>query len=480
VLTREEEQALGKQIQLGVQIRKKIELLVHRKEQEAQFAQESSGPQDDVLASEFLYEDPIDESLLLASGEDMVDVDDGIRELLLHGMSVNVIEDYQKGDYLNQLEIGIGMAADEGDGENKMLDKELVRLRQNQSQLKQIRRQRQSQARFEPLARVGRPSASPRKVDMDLVLEEGWLTADDLQELGMGSHQELCQILSQSSKAREELIRCNVKLVVSIAKQWFRRSLKDSEPLRILYDGSTSMPSLDEAIQEGIMGLNEAAVRFNPDLNFKFSTYSSYWITNYIRLCFQRSITGPIRVPRDLYKIKSRVRKIYRGFQKEGLPGPSREEVADRIGVSAKRLELVMRATRPLVSLDDSTRYASTHRSGHSYMGQLKIGDFVKSPEDGPEELVDASILRQCLENAMASQLSPYERDVLRLRLGLDDGVSRTVKQVMEVCGEGVTYNDVRSAELRAYSKLRSPTSVYTRHLLSHLRSSGVDVSNIR
>lgn len=76
----------------------------------------------------------------------------------------------------------------------------------------------------------------------------------------------------------------------------------------------------------------------------------------------------------------------------------------------------------------------------------------------------------------MAAELSPSERDIVRLRLGLDDGISRTVKQVVEVCGGGLTVQDVRIAEKRAYTKLRSPNAIHTLQLLSYLADEDVDV----
>jgi DNA-directed RNA polymerase sigma subunit (sigma70/sigma32) len=90
------------------------------------------------------------------------------------------------------------------------------------------------------------------------------------------------------------------------------------------------------------------------------------------------------------------------------------------------------------------------------------------------------SLLRQCLENAMAAELSPHERDVLRLRHGLDDGVSRSAREVVELCGGTLSVSDIRSAELRAFRKLRSPYSVNAMHLLSFLDHVGVDSSTVK
>mmetsp|Transcript_59003 Transcript_59003/g.175437 ORF Transcript_59003/g.175437 Transcript_59003/m.175437 type:complete len:129 (-) Transcript_59003:119-505(-) len=101
--------------------------------------------------------------------------------------------------------------------------------------------------------------------------------------------------------------------------------------------------------------------------------------------------------------------------------------------------------------------------------------DFPVSREPRPEDNVELSLLRQCLENAMASELSPHERDVLRLRLGLDDGQSRSVREVVEVCGGGIRAADVRSAERRAFKKLRAPSSLEAHHLSDYMHMAGLD-----
>ncbi len=91
------------------------------------------------------------------------------------------------------------------------------------------------------------------------------------------------------------------------------------------------------------------------------------------------------------------------------------------------------------------------------------------SAEPRPEDQVEISFLRQCLENAMATELTPYERDILRLRLGLDSGEGKTVREIVELSGNIVSMADVRSTERRAFKKLRSPSSVHTHNLLAYL-----------
>lgn len=93
----------------------------------------------------------------------------------------------------------------------------------------------------------------------------------------------------------------------------------------------------------------------------------------------------------------------------------------------------------------------------------------VLSNEPQPEELVELSFLRQSLENALATELSPHERDVVRLRLGLDDGKTRTAKEVAAICGDMIKAEHVRRAEKRAFQKLSSPSSLYQHHLHEYL-----------
>ena len=80
----------------------------------------------------------------------------------------------------------------------------------------------------------------------------------------------------------------------------------------------------------------------------------------------------------------------------------------------------------------------------------------------------------------MAAELSPHERDIIRLRLGLDDGQTRTIKEVVKECGGSVSVNDVRSAERRAFKKLRSPNSLYAHNLLAYFEIAGIDLDTCK
>eukprot|EP00565_Helicotheca_tamesis_P003878 CAMPEP_0185726708 /NCGR_PEP_ID=MMETSP1171-20130828/2594_1 /TAXON_ID=374046 /ORGANISM="Helicotheca tamensis, Strain CCMP826" /LENGTH=481 /DNA_ID=CAMNT_0028395103 /DNA_START=1064 /DNA_END=2509 /DNA_ORIENTATION=- len=326
------------------------------------------------------------------------------------------------------------------------------------------------------------------------------LTDDDIiTALSLpGGRAELNAIQSKGAWSRDRLMRCNVRLVVSIAKRWIRsgpmskQTAISSSTLSALYNGAADRPSLDELIQEGMLGLARAADKYDPNRGLRFSTYSTHWITSYVRRYMREAITGCLKVPSQLHDIKSKYKYIMKRCTDLGEKYPSEEDVAKQIGVTVKRLRTAVRVTECPTSIDAPIYQGSSMHKGSAAGGDLSGGsggvgsgsaadnelllsDTLQCSEAQPEHYLEISFLRQCLENAMATELSPHERDVIRLRLGLDNGETKTVKQVVEIFGGGVSVNDVRSAELRAFKKLRSPNSSHTRELLSYLHLADID-----
>ena len=302
-----------------------------------------------------------------------------------------------------------------------------------------------------------------------------------------GGKKEIRAILSQGAEARSVLMRSNIRLVVSIAKKWMRGSAggggaSSSGPslqlMRDLYAGGWDRPSLDELVQEGVVGLARAVDKYDYSKGLRFSTYSTYWITNYVRLSLLTAKTGSLRVPHQLHEIKARYKKLMSELYQEDKPIPPPEEIASILGVTRKRLEMSLTVTESLVSIDDPVSTSIMKRkgsgAGDAADSKITLADMLQCHEPQPEDHVELSFLRQCLENAMAAELSPYERDVVRLRLGLDDGKSRSVREVAEVCGGAAQAADVRRAERRALKKLSSPNAIFAYNLKDYLHMVGL------
>lgn len=132
-----------------------------------------------------------------------------------------------------------------------------------------------------------------------------YLTQEDVQTILKikGGKNELRKILTDGARARNKLMRCNFRLVVSVGKKWMGRS-NDNGKISDRYNGSWDKPSLDEVIQEGMLGLARAVDKYDPGRGLRFSTYSTHWITSYVRQCFQNAATGCLKVPSQLHDIK--------------------------------------------------------------------------------------------------------------------------------------------------------------------------------
>jgi Sigma-70 region 2 len=196
-----------------------------------------------------------------------------------------------------------------------------------------------------------------------------------------GGRSQLRTILLDGALAREKLMRSNVKLVASIAQKWVggdskRAFTKKNSYVRAYNGGTTSItgrPTLEEAIQEGVLGLAEAAERFDPDRGFRFSTYATMWVTNSIRKCFQLESTSGIRLPTRLYEIKRIYIARVRHYLNIQQSVPPIEVLAKDLGITEKRLLTALRKTQPLQSLDAAIMGGQSTGAGKA--GALESSD---------------------------------------------------------------------------------------------------------
>jgi len=201
--------------------------------------------------------------------------------------------------------------------------------------------------------------------------------------------QRLKAIVQQGEKARRRLVRCNLRLVVSVAKQY----------------RNTGLPFPD-LVQEGNIGLMQAVDRYDYHQGTRFSTYAVWWIRQTVLRAIanhSRLIRIPIPVNDRLYRLHQVQQKLEAQLHRQ----PTSQELAEQMQVSPKAIRRLLKWNRQPVSLDMPVGTDEDSR----------LADFVPDDRATPmDEMIDEHLLQKDVQDLLTERLRPRDRDILRMR----------------------------------------------------------------
>merc|ERR1712226_1015356 len=140
------------------------------------------------------------------------------------------------------------------------------------------------------------------------------------------------------------------------------------------------------------MGLSKAADRFEPERNMRFSTYATFWITSYVRSCFQKATTAGLRVPGGFHDTRSRFKALVKSYHAVGKQVPSLSDLAKEMGLKRDRLETILRATKTPLAIDAPLHTGAqtmAGKSGNEVSDNVLLADRLEDDQPSPVDQVE-------------------------------------------------------------------------------------------
>lgn len=244
------------------------------------------------------------------------------------------------------------------------------------------------------------------------------LTVEEEKELGRRAQQ-------GDLESIKKLVESNLRFVIKIAKKYRGYGL-----------------SFADLINEGNLGLMEAARRFDPTRNVRFTSYAVWWIRQAILHALSdlgHALRLPAKVSNTLYRVGAIMRKKTNELRRK----PTLQEIADEAGVSEAELTSIMELSGDATSLNQPL----------DQEGEIVLEDMIEQNAlPTVEEEIISRFRKEHLDEALGL-LDPTEQSVLRLRFGLDDGQNRTLKEIGDQMG--LSRERIRQIEAKALHKLR-------------------------
>lgn len=228
-------------------------------------------------------------------------------------------------------------------------------------------------------------------------------------------------------EAKQQLIKANLKLVVTIAKKAIHMS---------------NLPMID-LIQEGNLGLMVAADKFNYKLGYKFATYASWWIKQSMFKAISEQ-SHCMKIPVYIQETLSKFSKIKREMENENNCQVKNEEVAKKMNIAPDKIDTFLNAYSKTISIESGLENSDGR--------EMSVADIIEDERASATETVEFENLRTDILNVI-STLKEREQEVVKMRYGLENSAKMTLEEIGNIYG--VTKECIRQTELRALKKMR-------------------------